>query len=95
MKGSLAEKYGYLPYIIERYLQIFGQEETLKLLEANERPLTPTIRINNLKIEIEDLITRLKNKGFKLERLDWVDYGFEVTEIPMNLGSLHEYLQGY
>lgn len=95
MKGSLAEKYGYLPYIIERYLQLFGKEDTLKLLEANERPLSPTIRINTLKIEIEDLLTRLKNKGFELERLDWVDYGFKVTKAPMNLGSLHEYIHGY
>ena len=36
--------------MIERYLDFLGLEETQKFLEANERPLTPSIRVNTLKI---------------------------------------------
>jgi len=95
MENSLAEKYGYLPYMVERYLKLFGRDETIKLLEANEKPLIPTIRVNPLKIEIKSIIEKLQSKGFKLEKLDWIDYGYKVKHSPMNLGSLHEFLHGY
>jgi NOL1/NOP2/sun family putative RNA methylase len=95
MDNSLAEKYGYLRYMIERYIKLLGRDETINLLEANEKLLIPTIRINTLKVEIKSLIEKLQSKGFKLEKLDWIDYGYKITKVPMNLGSLHEYLQGY
>ncbi|GAG92944.1 unnamed protein product [marine sediment metagenome] len=37
---------------------------------------------------------RLENKGFKLESIDWIHYGFKIRNSPLNLGSTHEYLQG-
>jgi len=39
--NKIAEKYGYLPYMIERYLGFLGIDGTLALLDANKRPLTP------------------------------------------------------
>jgi len=81
--------------MVERYLDFLGLEETIQLLEANERPLIPSIRVNTLKIEVDDLKNRLEAKEFKLEPIEWVSYGFKVLNQPLNLGSLHEYLQGY
>ena len=92
---ELANKYGYLPYMIDRYVQFLGFEETIKLLEANERPLIPSIRVNTLKISVKNLKEMLESKGFILESIDWIPHGFKVTKAPLNLGSLHEYLQGY
>ena len=91
---KLAEKFGYLPYMIERYFQFLGEDQTKQLLDANEKPLTPSIRVNTIKIEIETLKNRLENKGFKLELIDWIPYGFKIRNAPFNLGSTHEYLQG-
>lgn len=93
--NKIAEKYGYLPYMIERYLDFLGLDETLSLLDANERPLTPSIRVNTLRIEPAKLKTRLEDKGFELEPVKCVPYAFKVVNSPLNLGSLHEYLQGY
>jgi NOL1/NOP2/sun family putative RNA methylase len=81
--------------MIERYFQFLGEDQTRQLLDANEKPLTPAIRVNTIKIEIETLKNRLENKGFKLEPIDWIPYGFEVKNVPLNLGSTHEYLQGF
>ncbi|TFG23473.1 MAG: RsmB/NOP family class I SAM-dependent RNA methyltransferase [Promethearchaeota archaeon] len=81
--------------MIERYINFLGMDETIKLLEANERPLTPSIRVNTLKIGVHELKKRLENKGFNLEPIEWVPYGFKVLNEPLNLGSLHENLQGY
>ncbi|MFX1314561.1 MAG: RsmB/NOP family class I SAM-dependent RNA methyltransferase [Promethearchaeota archaeon] len=81
--------------MIERYIDFLGLDDTLKLLKANERPLTPSIRVNTLKIQPEELSNRLENKGYKLQTINWIPYGFTVLKETYNLGSLHEYLQGY
>ncbi|MEJ2276783.1 MAG: RsmB/NOP family class I SAM-dependent RNA methyltransferase [Candidatus Lokiarchaeota archaeon] len=92
---KLAKEYNYLPYMIERYLQIFGINETKKYLMANEEPLNPSIRVNELKISTEKLEEKLIRKGFKLNKIDKIPFGFEVLKESQNLGSLHEYLRGY
>ena len=81
--------------MIKRYLQILGLDETKLLLEANERPLIPSIRVNTLKITIEDLKEKLIRKGFRLESIEGIPYGFRVLKAKFNLGATHEYLQGY
>ncbi|MFX1274849.1 MAG: RsmB/NOP family class I SAM-dependent RNA methyltransferase [Promethearchaeota archaeon] len=81
--------------MIERYLDFLGLDETIKLLEANEEPLIPTIRVNTLKISQDKLRTRLEKKGFKLEPIIEIPCGFKVIKKTSNLGSLHEFLQGY
>ena len=81
--------------MIERYIGFLGIEETIELLKANERPLIPSIRVNTLKIKVDELKERLEKKGFKLDPIDWVPYGLKVVKERYNLGSLHEYLHGY
>jgi len=92
---DLAEEYGYLSYMVERYIQFLGLDETIKLLKANEHPLLPSIRVNTLKISPLDLIPRLEKKGFEFEPNKWIPYGFTVIKESYNLGSSHEFLQGY
>jgi NOL1/NOP2/sun family putative RNA methylase len=81
--------------MIERYFQFLGEDQTILLLEVNEKPLTPSIRVNTLKIDKETLKKRLENKGYKLESIDWIDDGFTIKDSRLNLGSTHEYLQGF
>jgi NOL1/NOP2/sun family putative RNA methylase len=81
--------------MIERYFQFLGEDQTIQLLKANEIPLTPSIRANSLKIEAQVLKNRLEDKGFGLHPIDWISYGYEVKKTHLNLGSTHEYLQGY
>jgi len=81
--------------MIERYIQFLGLDETLKLLEANERPLIPSIRVNTLKISVLELKKRLEKKGNELKPIEWIPYGFNIVKESHNLGSSHEFLQGY
>ncbi len=81
--------------MIERYFQFLGLDETLRLLEANERPLIPSIRVNTLKTSVLELKERLIEKGNELKPIDWIPYGFNIVKESSNLGSSHEYLQGY
>ena len=91
----LAQEYGYLTYMIERYLLFLGVDGTIDLLKANEKPLIPSIRVNTLKITESGLKERLEQKGFILAQIEWIPYGFNLIKESLNLGSTHEYLQGY
>lgn len=92
----LAGKYGYRPFMVQRYLEILGEEETLRLLDANEKPLPVTLRCNSHLIDCKDLKERLERKGFRLEPLrEFSPHGFIVRRAPYPAGATHEYLQGY
>ncbi len=93
----LARRYGYLPYIVERYLRIFGFDETIELLEAFEKPLKPVIRCNDLVVDCKWLVERLETLGFRLEPVPWCIHGYRVVESPSrpSVGASHEYLKGY
>ena len=93
--SQLAEQFGYLPYMVERYIRFLGYDDTVNLLKANEKPLTPTIRVNTLKITSQALLKRLNLKGFKCETINNVSYAIKILKSPSNLGAQHEYLQGY
>lgn len=89
------DNYGYSGFLIERYLKLFGKEETQKLLEANEKTLKKAIRINTLKISVNDCLNRLKEKGFVFSNVPWCDYGFIVEKSPFSIGATTEFLLGY
>lgn len=93
--NKIADQFGYVPYMIERYLKIFGKTETLEFLEANETPPSKWIRVNTLRISPKELKSRLTDKGIFLEKSEWLPYAFKIIKEPLNIGSLHEYLQGY
>ena len=72
----LAKEYGYLPYMIERYLILWGEEDTLRFLDACERPVRTSIRVNTTKASVEEVQSRLEEKDVKLDRISWLDEGF-------------------
>jgi NOL1/NOP2/sun family putative RNA methylase len=81
--------------MIDRYVKFLGLEETKKMLQKNEQPLIPSIRTNTLKISALNLKKRMEEKGFELDPIEWIPYGFKVSKEAFNLGSSHEFLQGY
>ena len=92
----LAEKYGYRAYMVARYVEVLGWSGAQLLLEANEKPLTPTIRCNDYLIDCGELEERLEEKGYVLEGLEFPPVGFRVLRRGIgSLGGTHEYLQGY
>ncbi|ABN70522.1 ribosomal RNA methyltransferase NOP2 [Staphylothermus marinus F1] len=94
---KLASKYGYLPYMVERYIKILGFKDTVDLLNAFEKPLKPVVRTNTLLIDEDTLYERLEQLGFKLERIKWSRESYRVISAPKSpsIGATHEYLKGY
>jgi len=95
---DVAKKYGYMPYMIERYFKMLGYEETIQLLEAFEYfKKRPSILCNYLKLNCEALLEKLNRLGFYLKRIEWCNYCYAVDSAPASpsIGSTHEYLKGY
>jgi len=94
---SIASKYGYLPYMIQRYLWMLGLNDTLKLLEAFEKKPKPVIRVNVLEISPDQLAGRLERLGFVLENVPWYPEALRVVEEPgsPSIGATHEYFKGH
>ncbi|MHA2077894.1 MAG: hypothetical protein ACW99X_09865, partial [Candidatus Thorarchaeota archaeon] len=59
----LAKEYGYLQYMIERYLALWGEKETLQFLDACENPIRSSIRVNTLKSTNDLVLERLRKKS--------------------------------
>ena len=94
----IAKKYGYAPYMIERYISMLGYEETLKLVESFEKfKKRPAILCNYLRYDCDKLIKNLENLGFSVRSIEWCDYCFYIDSAPESpsIGSTHEYLKGY
>jgi NOL1/NOP2/sun family putative RNA methylase len=95
---AVAEKYGYMPYMIERYFRMLGYEETLKLLESFEHfDKKPAILCNYLRSNCEVVVDKLNSLSFSLKRIEWCSYCYTVVAAPTSpsIGSTHEYLKGY
>ncbi|HII75030.1 RsmB/NOP family class I SAM-dependent RNA methyltransferase [Sulfurisphaera tokodaii] len=94
---SLASKYKFLSYMVERYIKIMGEEETEDFLYSCSFPLKKSVRCNDLLIECNKLEKIMENKGFKLEKVSWLKHGYIVKQYPSkpSLGATIEYLSGY
>jgi len=93
---TIADEHGYLPYMIERYVALWGEENTLQFIEACEEPIRTSIRLNSLRIEPEKVIDSLQKKRIELEKIPWLTHGyyadFEGHSTP---GAFLEHMLGY
>lgn len=91
---EIAKKYGYNEFIVRRWIRFFGIEETIKLIEAMERGIPKHIRVNTIKIGENELIDRLRRRGFEVKRTE-IPYCYEILKEPYSIGATPEYLMGY
>ncbi|MGV8171582.1 MAG: NOL1/NOP2/sun family putative RNA methylase [Candidatus Woesearchaeota archaeon] len=55
--------------------------------------LKPSLRINTLKTSENEIVSRLKTLGVKLDKISYTDYGY-YYDTKFSLGATSEYLQG-
>ena len=91
-----ATYYGYLPFLIGKFLDIFSPSQTVEFLQANETDRPVTIRANTLKTRRKDLQMSLRNRGMRVEAMDkWTKVGMVVYQSPVPIGATPEYLAGH
>eukprot|EP00276_Gloeochaete_wittrockiana_P014207 CAMPEP_0184334674 /NCGR_PEP_ID=MMETSP1089-20130417/3373_1 /TAXON_ID=38269 ORGANISM="Gloeochaete wittrockiana, Strain SAG46.84" /NCGR_SAMPLE_ID=MMETSP1089 /ASSEMBLY_ACC=CAM_ASM_000445 /LENGTH=592 /DNA_ID=CAMNT_0026658991 /DNA_START=49 /DNA_END=1827 /DNA_ORIENTATION=+ len=96
LRHDLAAYYGYLPFLIDHFLNLFTVSECIEFLEANEKPRPVTIRANTLKTRRRDLAQTLIARGVNLDPLDkWSKVGLVVYDSQVPIGATPEYLAGH
>ena len=94
--NDCATYFGYLPFLISKFLEIFGHTQTIEFLEANETDRPVTIRTNTLKTRRKDLQQALQTRGMRVEAMDkWSKVGLVVYSAPVPIGATPEYLAGH
>ena len=88
-------KLGYLPYMIERYIEMLGENGTKELIKFNETSLPQTIRLNSLRNSYENTERALTKKGIKLKKDSQYLESRTIIETPHPIGATPEYLNGY
>ncbi len=93
---KIASRYSYLPYMIERYMRIFPEDELIEFLDKVEEGVPRSIRCNTLLLEdCRLLVERLEERGFELEQTGILSYAYRVVNESGSLGSTIEHLLGY
>ncbi len=81
----------YSDFLNKRYEGLFDAGT----IAGFNTPLKQSLRVNTLRVNEEELVSRLKEKGIKLEKVPWTRYGYSVIKTPFSIGSTTEYLLGY
>jgi NOL1/NOP2/sun family putative RNA methylase len=92
---EIGKQYGYLNYMIERFIEMIGEEETKQLLFFNEKELQKVIRLNSLREKTSKITQLLENKGIELEEIKELPEGRKVMKTSVPIGATPEYLNGY
>lgn len=96
LRRDLCSYYDYNDYMMAKMMDVFGLDELLDALEANEvqRPLT--IRTNSLKTRRRDLAQALINRSVNLDPVGkWSKVGLVIYSSQVPLGATPEYLAGH
>ncbi|MEK6963433.1 MAG: RsmB/NOP family class I SAM-dependent RNA methyltransferase [Nanoarchaeota archaeon] len=75
-------------FFLNRYKQL-GADFDPETIE-----IRPSLRVNTLKIQEEEIVKRLKKEGVKLEKIPFLEWGYWY-EAEFSMGATPEYLIGY
>ncbi len=94
LSKRIAREYGYDEFIIRRWINFFGERNTIEIVKAFEEGIPKYIRVNTIKIDEERLLEKLRKRGFSIEKTE-IPYCYEVLEEPYSIGATPEFLMGY
>lgn len=92
-KEFLGVKYSYPEWLVSKWIEEFGKDKIEKVLIANNSEAPLTIRVNTLKISIENLMDILKNKGLIVRKCRYLDKGL-IIDNPSDIDKSEEYKNG-
>lgn len=79
---------------VERYQGLLGDRYD-EFVKCSISFIRKAIRVNTLKISVEELRERLERKGWELTPVPWCKEGFWIKGDRRDLGNLEEHVLGY
>lgn len=67
---NLSIIYSYPEFLVEKWLDFFGKDKLISILEAGNTPSPVSLRINTLKINMDDFINSLENNKIDTANVD-------------------------
>ena len=77
---KLAMETSHPLWLVKRWVDQLGVEETKKMCEINLTPPTQTARVNTVKTTVEECLTLLEEEGFQVEASDVIPEGIKVLK---------------
>jgi len=90
----LAVVFSHPHWMVKRWLNRFGFEETKKLLSANNERPSLSLRINKLKVEPGHFLTLLEKQQIEYTGSSYVDYFVKVKNLS-RIGEMELFRNGY
>lgn len=83
----LSVRYAHPLFLVERYLQQFGREETEQMLQANNELPRFTIRVNTMRTDVTSLATTFRELGIDVESGVYVPEVLYLSKAPSFAGE--------
>jgi len=91
---ALSLEHSHPPWLVRRWLERWGLEQTAARLAANNRIPPLTIRVNTLKTEVETLRLRLAREGVAAAPCRFSPVGLRLSELNAAPADLPSYQEG-
>ena len=93
---EIAQEYSHPLWLVRRWIDQWGKEETVKLCAANNRPWPVCLRVNPLKAKAQQVVKSLQAQGVHVSRGKFVRGCFHLKKIPrdVDLESLDAFHYG-
>ena len=92
--GYLAAYYSHPAWMVKRWLDRFGREETEQLLASNNEKPGITLRVNTLKITVEEFKKELDKQEINFIQSSYMPNYFKLTNLS-NITQLKLFTEGY
>ncbi|MBD3287845.1 16S rRNA (cytosine(967)-C(5))-methyltransferase RsmB [candidate division KSB1 bacterium] len=89
----LSVRYSHPEWMVSRWLERFGFEQTKSLLKSNNNPPKHTLRVNRLRISVSELQGLLLGAGIKTKATKFVNECLIVDKLP-NLDDFDLFQRG-
>lgn len=76
--AHISLRYSHPAWLVKRWLEEYGLEETAALCQANNGPAPNTVRTNTLKVSRQELVVRLREAGLSVEPTPFAPEGLKI-----------------
>lgn len=89
----IALKYSHPVWLVKRWLEEFGLEDTMAICRADNEPAPNTVRTNTLKTNRDGLVNRLTREGLAVVKTGFAPEGLNIEGF-LSLGALDSFQEG-